>query len=263
MKKWTKETAWWPEAHWKMGPTTVPLQNNWHIVLVLYHDINNNVNNKNQKVDCLMATYYPIFHHIIWYIFVFLLHSIVFFCFIISPTTTLLALNKYNIVAPGKQLTDGDRVNRTRDHLQLYRDRKYKDRRNTNTNKMILIIQIRSEKDPWSSSTVQREKIMYRMRKYKEIRTKKYRNMRHCKHTNKQSGEIQRWAKYTQTNTDRRGTTNTKDLIIFDHPFNYPAERERKQINNENKLCLPCTVRWEKMHCIWRPQLWSEDISTW
>ena len=55
MKKWTKETAWWPEAHWKMGPTTVPLQNNCHIVLVSYH---------NNKVDCLMATYYPILPHI-------------------------------------------------------------------------------------------------------------------------------------------------------------------------------------------------------
>ena len=78
--------------------------------------------------------------------------SIVFYC--VEHLTAL-----HYIVAPGKQLTEGDRVNRTCDHLQL---------------------------------TVQREKIMYRERKYKEIHTKKYRNKRHCKQSgeNTKMGEI-------------------------------------------------------------------------
>ena len=62
--------------------------------------------------------------------------------------------------------------------------------------------------------------------------------MRHCKHTNKQSGEIQRWAKYTKTNTDMRGTTNTKDLIILDHPFKNPAEREKKKKLTMKTSCV-------------------------
>ena len=50
-----------PEAHWKIGPSTVPLQNNCHIVLLLYHDNNNNVDNNNNnnivdKGDRLVAS---------------------------------------------------------------------------------------------------------------------------------------------------------------------------------------------------------------
>ena len=79
---------------------------------------------------------------------------------------------------------------------------------------------------------------MYRKRTYKEIHTKKYRNKRHCKQTNKQSEEN---TKMGEIDTNKYRVKRRHKHKRLDHPFKYPAEREKKT-NNENKLCLSCMM---------------------